>query len=148
MTEKAAWLLAAIYAPIMWGMVAANVVLGALGVVAPGRLRSIVRLFTQNRPNRILGVFLMIIGAEMFVRAPGTALPLLVKTLGVLMFIDGGVRLFIPTLSVILAEWCLARSDNWYRMLGLVCLGVAYLFYHATRLPLTGVIEGTLHYGP
>jgi hypothetical protein len=72
-----------------------------------------------------------------------------VKTLGVLLFIDGGVRLFIPTLSVIFAEWCVARSDHWYRVLGIVCLGMAYLFYHATLLPITDVIQGVnLHYGP
>jgi hypothetical protein len=94
-------------------------------------------------------VFLMVIGAEMFVRASGMAVPLLVKTLGVLLFIDGGVRLFIPTLSVIFAEWCVARSDHWYRVLGIVCLGMAYLFYHATLLPITDVIQGVnLHYGP
>jgi hypothetical protein len=149
MTERLAWLLATIYVPMMWALVAVSALLGVAGVVAPGRLRDGVRVFTQSRPNRILGVVLMIVGAEMFIRGPGMAVPLLVRTLGVLLFVDGGVRLILPTLSVIVAEWFVARSDHWYRVLGLVCLVLAYLFYHATRLPLGEVIQGVnLHYTP
>ena len=147
--EKVARLLAAIYVPMMWVLVVVNGGLGILGVIAPARLRGVARVFTGSRSVRILGVFLMVFGAEMFIRGSGTAFPWLVKTLGVTLFIFGGVCVFIPTLSVILAEWCVARSDNWYRMLGLVCLGLAYLFYHATRLPLPRAAEGVnLHYGP
>lgn len=147
--EKAARLLAIIYAPMMWFLVVLHAGLGALGVFAPARLRGVARVFTVNRNVRILGAFLLVFGAEMFIRGSGTAIPALVKTLGVLLFVFGGVGVFIPTLSVILAEWCVARSDNWYRMLGLVCFGLAYLFYHATRLPLPIAAKGVnLHYGP
>lgn len=149
MTKRLAWLLSTIYAPMMWALVAVGALMGVAGVVAPRRLRDAARVFTENRPNRILGIILMIVGMEMFVRAPGTAVPLLVRTLGVLLFVDGGVRLILPTLSVIVAEWFVARSDHWYRVLGLVCLVLAYLFYHGTRLPLGQVIQGVnLHYTP
>jgi hypothetical protein len=147
--EKTARLLATIYLPMMWVLVVLNGGLGLLGILAPARLRGVARVFTGNRTVRILGVFLMVFGAEMFIRGSGAELPWLVKSLGVILFMFGGVCLFIPTLSVILAEWCVARSDNWYRVLGLACLGLAYLFYHATRLPLLHAAEGlNLHYGP
>lgn len=146
--SKMAGLLATIYVPVMWALVVVFACLGILGVLAPARLRAVARVFTQNRPNRILGIVLMIVGAEMFVRAPGTVIPWLVRTLGVTLFVGGGVGLVIPTFSVIVAEWCVARTDYWYRVLGLLCLFVAYLFYHATRLPLAPVIQGVIHYGP
>jgi len=147
--EKVAGVLAKIYVPMMWILVVVSGGIGALGIVAPARLRAVARAFTNNRTVRVLGIFLLVFGAEMFIRGSGTAFPMLVKTLGVILFIFGGVCLFIPTLSVILAEWCVARSDNWYRVLGLVCVGLAYLFYNATRLPLPKEAEGVnLHYGP
>jgi hypothetical protein len=141
--------LAKIYAPMMWILVVVSGGLGVLGVIAPARLRGVVRAFTNSRAVRILGPFLLIFGAEMFIRGAGTAFPVLVKSLGVILFVFGGVCLFIPTVSVILAEWCLARSDSWYRVLGLLCIGLAYLFYSATRLPLPKAVEGVnLHYDP
>ena len=147
--EKVAGVLAKIYVPMMWILVVVSGGIGALGIVAPARLRAVARAFTNNRTVRVLGIFLLVFGAEMFIRGSGTAFPMLVKTLGVILFIFGGVCLFIPTLSVILAEWCVARSDNWYRVLGLVCVGLAYLFYNAMRLPLPKEVEGVnLHYGP
>ena len=147
--ERIAGVLAKIYVPMMWVLVVVSGGLGAIGVIAPARLRGVARAFTNNRNARILGVFLLIFGAEMFIRGSGTAFPLLVKILGVILFIFGGVCLFIPTLSVILTEWCVARSDNWYRVLGLVCFGLAYLFFSAMRLPLPKAVEGVnLHYGP
>jgi hypothetical protein len=147
--EKVTGFLSLIYVSMMWVLMVVNGGLGALGVLAPGRLRGVARAFTNNRNVRILGLFLLVFGAEMFIRGSVTTFPVLVKTLGVILFIFGGVCLFIPTLSVILAEWCVARSDNWYRVLGLVCIGLAYLFYSVTRLPLPKVVEGVnLHYGP
>lgn len=136
MTVEAARILALIYVPLMWAMVALLGVLGLVGVFAPGRLRAAVRVFTAKRAMRMLGVVVMIIGAEMFVRASGTALPLLVKSLGVFLFIDGGVRIIIPTVNIIIAEWCVAHSDQWHRIIGVLCFLFAFLFYHATRLPL------------
>jgi len=146
--EKVAGVLSVIYVPMMWVLVVVNGGLGALGVLAPGRLRAVARAFTNNRSVRILGLFLIVFGAEMFIRGSGTAFPVLVKTLGVILFIFGGVCLFIPTLSVILAEWCVARSDNWYRVLGLVCIGLAILFYKASSLPGPKEVEGILHHEP
>jgi hypothetical protein len=135
MTE-AAKLLAIIYVPMMWVLVVVSGGIGALGVLAPSKLKGTVGLFTKNRPVRILGVLLMVVGAEMFIRGSITTAPLLVKTLGVILFIDGGVCLFIPTFSVITAEWCMDRTEAWHRLAGLLALVLAYLFFLATKLPL------------
>lgn len=140
MTADAASGLALIYVPLMWTLVALTGVLGFVGVFAPGRLRGVIRIFTRKRPARILGVLLMIVGAEMFIRAPGTAVPLLVKSLGVFLFVDGGVRLVIPTVNIMVAEWCVAHSDNWHRILGVLCFVFTFLFCHASRLPLPSPI--------
>jgi hypothetical protein len=153
--ERIAGVLAKIYAPMMWILFVVSGGLGILGVIAPGKLRGVVRAFTNNRTTRVLGLFLLIFGAEMFIRGAGTAFPMLVKSLGVILFIFGGACLFIPTLSVILAEWCVARSNNWYRVLGLVCIGLAILFWQAKSLPhgaeeqVPKAVGGVnLHYGP
>lgn len=140
MTTRIAKLLALVYVPMMWALVVLLGGLGAAGILAPARLRGIFKVFTRNRPVRIAGAVFMLVGAEMFIRAASAALPLLVKTLGVLLFVDGGVMLIIPALNVIIAEWCVARSDNWFRVAGLVSVGLAYLFFLATKLPL--VTEG------
>ena len=76
----------------------------------------------------------------MFIRAPGTALPWLVKWLGAFLFVDGGVRVVIPTVNIIVAEWCVAHSDKWHRIVGVLCFLFTFLFYHATRLPLPNLI--------
>jgi hypothetical protein len=125
-----------IYLPMMWILVVVFVGLGLVGVLVPNRLRGALRFFSKNTNIRLLGILLMLVGAEMFVRASLIRFPLLVKTLGVLLFIDGGVRLVIPTVSVIIAEWFLPRADSLYRLAGLAGFGLAYLFYLATKLPV------------
>ncbi len=140
MTADAARVLALVYVPLMWTLVALTGVLGLIGVFAPGRLRGAIRVFANKRPARLLGVVLMVIGAEMFIRAPGTALPWLVKWLGAFLFVDGGVRVVIPTVNIIVAEWCVAHSDKWHRIVGVLCFLFTFLFYHATRLPLPNLI--------
>lgn len=125
-----------IYTPAMWACVAVNVLMGLAGLLAPGRLRATVAVFTSSRPVRILGVVAIIVGTGMFMSARGTASPLLVKTLGALLFVDGGVGLVIPTLYVIVSEWVVAWRNRWYRLAGLGAFGMAYAFYLAAALPL------------
>lgn len=136
MIVKVAWFLAEIYVPTMWAFVAVHVLVGVVGLVAPDSLRGLVGVFTRSKPVRVLGLLLLVVGTEMFLRAPGTAVPLLVKTLGVVMFVHGGVCLFVPTVNVIIAERCTAWAGHWYRLSGLLSFGIAYLFYLATKLPL------------
>ena len=133
MIPRIALLLAAAYVPLMWALVALHGLLALIGLLAPRSFRNLARTFTQPTLVRLLGVGLMLVGAELFVRGGATSFSGLVKTLGVLMFVSGGVRLFIPNVSVILTEWWIERSDAVFRALGLACLGLAYLFYLVLR---------------
>ncbi len=139
MIVKAASLLATIYGPTMWALVAVYVLLGITGLVSPERLRGLVRVFTRSGPVRVLGVILLIVGTEMFLRAPGAVEAFRVtalKVVGIALFVDGGVCLFVPTMNVIIAERCASWARHWYRLFGLLSFGIAYLFYLATRLPV------------
>jgi hypothetical protein len=135
MIADAARLLALIYVPLMLSLALVLLLLGIVGIVAPGSLRRIMNVFTRNGPVRVLGVLLIIVGAEMFIQARNTTLPLLVKGLGALMFVDGGVRLFVPTLSVILMEKTRGVRPLGLRLIGLLEVGAAWLFYLAAQLP-------------
>lgn len=136
MLSRVASVLAVTYAPTMWFLVGIHVFLGLAGVFSPRFLRRVFSLFVRNTPVRVLGVGLLIVGAQMFLRAPGTMAPLLVKTLGTLLFIDGGVRLFIPALSVIYTERLVAQSHSWFRLIALLFLLLAYLFFKAALVPV------------
>jgi len=129
-------ILAVIHGPTMWLCVVIHVLFGATGLGAPGTFRRTIEAFTKERPVRLLGIPLMIIGAEMFLSAQAIAWPLLAKALGVMLFVDGGVKLFIPTFTVMIAEWGAARNNLWHRSFGVVCLGLAYVYYLATKLPI------------
>jgi len=124
-----------IYLPLMWACVAFYAALGALGILRPESLRGAVRRLAKPAPIRLIGIVLVLVGAETFVHARITSLPWLIKTLGVVLFVGGGVRVVVPMLSVIVAERMLEVSRQWYRLAGLLSLGIAYLFYLATRLP-------------
>ena len=136
MLEIAHKILAVIHGPTMWLCVVVHVLFGAIGLGAPGTFRRTIKAFTKDRQVRLLGIPLMIVGAEMFLSARAIAWPLLAKTLGVVLFVDGGVKLFIPTLTVMIAERGAARNDLWHRAFGVVCLGLAYVYYLATKMPL------------
>lgn len=135
MSENAAWFLYMAYVPMMWLCMAALALVGVAGLAVPGVARTMLGVFTKNRPVRLMAILFLLVGAEMFIQAPVTATPLLVKTLGVIVFIDGGVGLLIPTFTVILVEWCMARSDWWLRIVGLLCMWLAFVFFLAAKLP-------------
>jgi hypothetical protein len=98
-------------------------------------LRRIMNVFTRNGPVRLLGILLLVVGAEMFIQARNTAMPVLVKALSALMFMDGGVRLFVPTLSVIIMEKLRNIRPAGLRLIGLLQIGIAWLFYLAAQWP-------------
>lgn len=129
------------YVPLMWSLAGVLLLLGVVGLFAPWTLRRFMNTFTRNRPARLLGMVLLVVGTEMFIQARNTATPTLVKTLGVLMFLDGGVGLFVPTLSVIFMEKLKGMRPVKLRFLGLVQLAAAWLFYLAAQLPPPPVVE-------
>lgn len=140
MVANTAGLLALIYVPLMLSLALVLLVLGVVGILAPWSLRRVMNVFTRNGPVRVLGILLIIVGAEMFIQARHTSLPLLVKALGALMFIDGGVRLFVPTLSVIFMEKLRSVRPLGLRLMGLLQVGLAWLFYLAAQLPPPPVV--------
>jgi len=141
MLTNVSGVLAMVYVPLMWSLIGVLFLLGIIGLLAPWTLRRVMNIFTRNRPARLLGIVLLVLGTEMFIQAQKTATPTLVKTLGVLMFLDGGVRLFVPTLSVIFMEKLKAMQPVKLRFLGLVQLAVAWLFYLASQLPPPPIVE-------
>ena len=132
MTAKLSALIALLFIPAMWFLVGLHVLLGAIGVLGPGGLRSVAQRFTKNKFVRLFSVLLVLFGIIMFVRAGGTKMVLLVRVLGVSSFVTGGVGLIIPVLGVMVAEWIVDRSNLWFRALGLLAFGLAYLFFLAT----------------
>jgi len=131
-------ILVLIHTPTMLLCAVLHVIFGALGLGAPGTFRRAVQVFTRDRTVRLLGIPLMIIGAEMFLGAGAIAWPLLAKVLGVILFVDGGVKLFIPTLTVMATEWAAARSNWWHRGFGIICLALAYVYYYlaTNKMPI------------
>ena len=133
-------LLSKIYVPLMLSLAVVFLLLGIMGLLAPWSLRRVMNMFTRNGPVRILGILLLVVGAEMFIQARHTTWPLLVKALGALVFVDGGVQLFVPTLSVIFMEKLRGIRPIGLRLVGLLQVGVAWLFYLAAQLPPPPVV--------
>ncbi len=137
MATETGRLLEYVYLPLVWACVSIHALFGLAGVVSPSSLKSTALIFTRDRAVRVAGVFLLAVGAIMFASAGGTRTPHLAKVIGVVLFIDGGVRIAIPTVHVMLAEWVGSRETPSLRLMALGSFGMAYLFYLATRLPVT-----------
>jgi hypothetical protein len=126
---------------ILWIFTGLTAGLGLLGLLVPEGLGRIQRLFLSKTPLRLIGVLLMASGALTFRAAYQEELPLFVYAAGVVLFMVGGVELFLPSAIVILNEWWLSRSNAWQRLAGLGWLVLAALFFLTVwTLP---VLEGT-----
>lgn len=128
--------LAIIYAPTMWFMMALMFVLALLGFTAPAKLRRIFGIFTQLGPSRVLGLIIILVGAEIFVWATKANMSLWIRMLGVVFFLAGGVSLLMPAMTVIMSENIVGMSDGKYRILGVIFLGLSVLFYIAQAAPV------------
>jgi len=145
MLAKISALIGVVSTPLMWVMIVLHVGLGLLGIAAPEKLRGIFRIVLPRWRIRLVGAALMIIGTDVFVIAGLTEWPVIVKALAIMLFIDGGVRLIIPVVHVVLTEWALDRRDLWLRALGLISFGFAYLYFLATQVvPVTEEIVETV----
>jgi uncharacterized protein YjeT (DUF2065 family) len=103
--------------------------LGLIGLFFPDRTRRFISRFLEKTPVRILGVVLMALGAGVFRVATQLQLPVLSQVLGVLLFMFGGVHIFIPEFAIILNEWWVARKTLWERLVSLGYIGLAVLFF-------------------
>ena len=112
--------------------------LGLIGLFSPGTTRGIVSAFVEKAPVRILGLFLMALGAGIFRVADQLYVPIVGKVIGVTLFMIGGVHMFVPVFAIILNEWWVARKMAWERLVSLVYIGIAVLFFMpqgATLMP-------------
>jgi len=128
-------LLVWLYVPLLALMVGVLALLGALALLAPGGFKRMARVFLRPGAVRVLGVFTLLVGAELFVQAPQGVFPIFVKALGVLLFIAGGIRIVLPNLSIILLEKWLALSDRRLRLMSVLFWGMACLLYFVGRIP-------------
>lgn len=140
MVTETGRLLEYVYLPLMWACVSIHVLFGAAGLLSPHSVISTARVFTRDRAVRVAGVLLLAVGAVMFASAGAARHPLLPKAMGVVLFVDGGVRMILPTVHVMLAEWTASREAPALRLMALTSFGMAYLFYLASRLPVTAPV--------
>lgn len=103
--------------------------LGLIGLFSPDRTRGFISTFLEKAPVRILGAVLMVLGAGVFRVANQLELPMVGHVLGVALFMFGGVHIFIPEFAIILNEWWVARKTAWERLVSLVYIAVAVLFF-------------------
>lgn len=137
-------ILAILYGPLLWLLVVFHALLGVVGLAAPGRLRAFVAALMGKGRIRALGAVLLVVGAMLFIGAETSSVPFLGKFLAILFFIDGGVRLVMPTVSVVYSEWIVGWSDGTQRLLALAVLALAVFFYLAAQvppLPITDVAD-------
>lgn len=137
-----------LFIPSAWVFIVCYGVGAVLGILVPNALRGLVRVFTSKLPVCALGVVWILSGTAFFVGAEAAELTALVRVLGVLGFVSGGVSLLIPMLGVIVAESIRDRSNTGIRVFGLVCGGLTYLFFIAAKLaPVVEIAEPVLR-GP
>ena len=104
-------------------------VLGLIGVFSPQTSRRFISNFLKKAPVRVLGVVLMLLGAGVFRVASHLYLPLAGKAVGVILFMAGGVHIFIPEFAIVLNEWWVLRKPVWERLVGVVYLAIALLCF-------------------
>lgn len=87
-------------------------VLGAYGVIAPGRLQSIVRSFDSRRGHFAAAAIRVVYGVALVFAAPGSRAPLLIWILGMVVFVAG-------LITVALRFDRFSRLMNWWLRQGL-----------------------------
>jgi hypothetical protein len=109
------------------------ILLGATGILFPAQMAGVAGRFSHRFTGRLCGLFLMFVGAEMFVRSKAISLGFMVRYGGVAAFIAGGVFLLLPVAWVILTENLRDSRPLTRRVAGLILLGFACLFYAASK---------------
>jgi hypothetical protein len=104
-------------------------VLGLIGVFSPSTSRTFIGNFLAKAPVRGLGLFLMLLGAGVFRVASHLYFPLLGKMVGVVLFMVGGIHIFIPEFAIVLNEWWVARKLTWERLVSVAYVAFAVLCF-------------------
>ncbi len=124
----------------MWGLVVLFGILGALALLTPDAERRIVRRFTYKTPVRILGFCLLLLGMLLFALADRTGWRLLAQCMGVVFFLAGGINMALPEFMITLNESWIDKGQVAHRIVGLLYIGLAVLFYLATTPPPAPVL--------
>lgn len=103
--------------------------LGLIGLFSPDRTRAFITTFLEKTPVRILGAVLIILGAGIFRVAMQLHVPIAGQLVGVALFMLGGVHIVIPEFAIIVNEWWGARKTVWERLISLVYIALAVLFF-------------------
>ena len=127
--------LAGLYVPVLWLLAVFHAVVGLMGLVAPKKLRGLMGALASKGRIRVLGALLLVLGAMVFIGADHSELPRLGKFLAVLFFVDGGVRLVMPVVSVVYTEALMGLADAALRGLAVALLILAAFFYMAAKTP-------------
>jgi hypothetical protein len=116
---------------LLWALAIFYFLFGLLAVFRPGTPRSVAPAFSRPVPIRVAGLMIMIVGAALFRAGGHTTLPLVMKTLGFLAFVEGGVLLLLPGVALIVLEWWSELSNAWLRVMGALSLLLSVLFLGA-----------------
>ena len=131
---------------VSWLLVAVYGITGLITLISPNTWRTFIKRFLTPTPVRVFGVVLMVVGGAYFARSGDTNLPVFAKLMAVWFFVTGGVQLVLPMVPIVVSEWWIDRRNLWYRAYGLVCFGLAYGFFVASRVP--AVEEAVTSAGP
>jgi hypothetical protein len=99
--------------------------LGALGVASPERLLSIVRRYETPGGLRVSAVVRVVLGVALFLAAPTSRAPDLIRVFGVISVAAG---LMIPSLGLVrigkMVDWWAARPAFVFRGWSMVALAI------------------------
>ena len=91
--------------------------MGALGMFFPAKLLAFARLFEQQAGLWVAGVFRVIFGLALFLSAPTSHAPEIIRTLGVIILVAGLITPFAGVRRVHkLLNWWEARGPLWIRL--------------------------------
>lgn len=97
---------------------------GAVGIVSPPRLLDLVRRFQSQRGVLIVGVVRVLLGVALFLAAPGSRAPDLLRPLGLLVVLIGFVTpLFGPERFRRLLDWWAELGPTPLRLWSAVACG-------------------------
>jgi hypothetical protein len=106
--------------------------LGALGVASPARLLSVVRSFQTPAGLYLAAVLRVVLGMALFLAAPVSRAPELIRVLGAVVFVAGLITpLFGLKRFRRLLDWWSARGSAFIRAWATVTLAVGLLLAYA-----------------
>lgn len=144
--------LSVVFVPAMWVLAVAHGLLGLFALLSPNLAKGQVGMLRGNGRTRAFGIYLMLLGVLIFSQGNFAANPLIPKTAAVVLFLLGGTLLLIPAVGLIIVEWMLDKGPAFFRLIALLNILVAGLFYFAAQMrpsddyevepPTSEVMEG------